>query len=168
MEGIPIRNARRGDIPSLLLLWGAMMKENAAADPRLALHARALEHMTATFAKWIQEPDHHVIVAEEAGRVVIGFAVSSVSVGNGCQVPTRLGRITDCFVVKPRRRRGIARRLSGRLMDLLYEKGVDTVRVAVALQNEGARAFWRSVGWEDLEEVFECAAPGADEQRAES
>ena len=163
MEGIPIRNARRGDIPSLLLLWDAMMKENAVADPRLALHPRALEHMTTTFSTWLQDPSHHVVVAEEAGRVVVGFAASSTSPGNGWQIPARIGRITDCFVVGPRRRQGIARRLTGRLLDLLYEKGVETIRVAVALENEGARAFWQSVGWEDLEEVLERGVPAKNE-----
>jgi len=167
VEGIPIRNARRGDIPSLLLLWEAMMKENAAADARLALHPRALAHMAATFARWIRDPGHHVVVAEEGGRIVVGFATASVSAGNGWQIPEQLGRITDCFVVGPRRRRGIARRLTGRLMDLLYEKGVGTVRVAVAVQNEVAHAFWQSVGWEDIEEVAERCVPPATGQIGE-
>ncbi len=155
MEGIPIRNARRGDIPSLVLLWNAMMKENAAADDRLALHPRANEHMAAEFSRWIQDPMHCVVVAEESEHLVVGFAAASIAEGNGFQVPDPIGQISDCFVAKPRRRLGIGRRLTGRLTDLLYEKGVDTVRVAVALENEGARAFWQSIGWDDLEEILE-------------
>jgi ribosomal protein S18 acetylase RimI-like enzyme len=155
MEGIPIRNARRGDIPSLLLLWNAMMQENAAADERLALHPRAKEHMTAEFARWIQDPKHCVVVAEENGHLIVGFAAASISPGNGFQVPAVVGRISDCFVARPRRRLGIARRLTGRVTDLLYEKGVNAVRVAVAVENEGARAFWKAIGWDDLEEVLE-------------
>ena len=155
MEGLPIRNARRGDIPSLLLLWGAMMKENATADVRPALHPRAREHMAAEFTRWVQDPEWCVVVAEEGGHLPVGFAAASISPGNGFQVPDQVGRITDCFVAGPRRRRGIGRRLAGRLMDLLYEKDVGTVRVAVAVHNEGARAFWASLGWEDLEEVLE-------------
>ena len=155
MEGIPIRNARRGDIPSLLLLWNAMMQENAATDPRLRLHPRAKEHMTTEFSRWIQDPSHCVVVAEEAGHLVVGFAAASITDGNGFQIPHPVGRISDCFVARPRRRLGIARRLVGRVTDLLYEKGVGTVRVAVAVQNEGARAFWKAIGWDDLEEVLE-------------
>jgi len=155
VEGIPIRNARRGDIPSLLLLWDAMMKENAKLDPRLALHPRAREHMATEFAHWIQDAQHCVVVAEEQGHLVVGFGAAAVVKGNGFQVPTSLGRISDCFVARPRRRLGIGRRLTGRLLDLLYEKEVGTVRVAVAVQNEGARAFWSSMGWDDLEEVLE-------------
>jgi ribosomal protein S18 acetylase RimI-like enzyme len=159
VEGIPIRNARRGDVPSLLLLWTAMMRENAAIDPRLGVHPRAREHMAAEFARWIRDPKRIVVVAEEAGRLVVGFAAALVSPGNGWQVPARLGRISDIFVVPPRRRNGLGRRLAGRLLDLLYEKGVDTVRLAVAVHSEDARAFWESVGWEILEVVLEKEAP---------
>ncbi|MDJ0521554.1 MAG: GNAT family N-acetyltransferase [Planctomycetota bacterium] len=155
MEGVPIRNARRGDIPSLLLLWNAMMKEIGAADPRFALHAHAREHQAALFQKWIQDEEHLVVVAEEGGRLVIGFAVASIADGNGWQIPNRLGRISDVYVAPPRRRQGVARRLAGRLLDLLYETDVDTVRLAVAVSNEGAHAFWKSMGWEDLELVLQ-------------
>jgi hypothetical protein len=40
-EAVPNRVARRGDVPSLLLLWAAMMEENARLDGRLAMHADA-------------------------------------------------------------------------------------------------------------------------------
>ena len=155
MEGIPIRTARRGDIPSLLLLWGAMMKELADADPRFAVHPHAREHMAAEFATWLRDPERIVIVAEEGGRLVIGFAAAVIRAGNGWQVPARLGRINDIYVAKPRRRSGVARRLAGRLLDLLYEKDVETVRLASAIQSPGAHAFWASLGWEEVELVLE-------------
>jgi GNAT superfamily N-acetyltransferase len=155
MEGVPIRNARRGDIPSLLLLWESMMKENAALDPRFALHPRARETMTGEFAAWLRDPQRSVVVAEEGGRLVIGYAAAVVGPGNGWQLPQTLARITDCYVVSPRRRQGVARRLVGRLADLVYEMGVDTIRLSVAERNPGAHAFWASLGWEDLEEVLE-------------
>lgn len=160
MEGVPIRNARRGDIPSLLLLWGAMMKEIEAADPRFALHPRAREHQTAQFQRWIQEDKHLMVVAEEGGRLVVGFAIATRSAGNGWQIPVSVGRISDIYVAQPRRRMGIARRLTGRLLDLLYEKGVGTVRLAVAVRNDGAHAFWKSMGWDDLEVVLQKEVPG--------
>ncbi len=168
MEGVPIRNARRGDIPSLLLLWNAMMKEISATDSRFALHARAQEHQTAQFQRWLQDEKHLIVVAEEGGRLITGFAIASVTAGNGWQIPVRVGRISDIYVAAPRRRQGVARRLTGRLLDLLYETGVGTVRLSVAVGNDGAHAFWRSMGWDDLEVVLQKGvepgqetAPGA-------
>ncbi len=58
-------------------------------------------------------------------------------------------------MVGPRRRKGIGRRLAGRLLDLVNETGIDTVRLSVASANPDAHAFWTSMGWADLEEVLE-------------
>jgi ribosomal protein S18 acetylase RimI-like enzyme len=158
MEGIPIRAARRGDIPSLLLLWTAMMQENERLDPRLALHPHAREHMTAQFAAFLQDDTRSVLVAEEGGRLLVGYAASRLAPGTGWHRPTQIAEITDCFVVPARRRRGIARRLVGRLTDALYERGIDTVRLQVAAANAGSHAFWRVLGWETLEVVLERPA----------
>ena len=155
MGGVPIRNARRGDIPSLLLLWTAMMEENEKLDPRMAAHQRAKEHMTSQFAKWLQDAERVVVVAEEGGRVVVGYAAAGVARVSGWQAERVQGEITDCFVAPPRRRMGVARRLVGRMMDLLFEKGANGVRLQASVKNEGSIAFWNSLGWETNEEVWE-------------
>jgi ribosomal protein S18 acetylase RimI-like enzyme len=155
VDAVQVRSARRGDIPSLALLWAAMMEENARLDPRLAMHPHAKEHMAEQFAAWLQDPSRVVLVAEEQGRLVVGYAAGCHGPGNGWQVPATLGQVTDCYVVPARRRRGVARRLGARLRDLLFERGVSTVRLNVAAKNEASRAFWRSMGWEDLEVILE-------------
>ena len=155
MEGIPIRGARRGDIPALLLLWSAMVEENARLEPRLVPHPHAREHMTQQFSQWLTDPEREVVVAEERGRVLVGFAAARITSGTGWHKPTRLGEITDLFVVPPRRRKGVGRRLVGRLCDLLYDKDAAIARCRVVQANPGALAFWRSMGWELLEEVLE-------------
>ena len=160
MEGVPIRAARRGDIPSLLLLWEQMMKENAALDDRLEIHPRAKEHWATPLQTWLQDPDHIVVVAEEAGRLVVGYAAGSIVPSPNWEADTKLGEVSDCFVVGPRRRRGIARRLVGRILDQLFEKGVSQMRLQAAARNESSVAFWRSIGWEVSEEIFEKDVEG--------
>jgi ribosomal protein S18 acetylase RimI-like enzyme len=119
------------------------------------MHPHAREHMAEQFASWLQDPTRIVCVAEEQGRLVVGYAAGCHGPGNGWQVPATLGQVTDCYVVPARRRRGVARRLATRLRDLLFERGVSTVRLQVAARNEASHAFWRSMGWEDLEVVLE-------------
>jgi ribosomal protein S18 acetylase RimI-like enzyme len=165
-ESVPIRPARRGDVPSLLLLWNAMMEENARLDPRLALHPDAGEHVSRAFSAWVEDPSRIVLVAEENARLVVGYAAGAVSPGNGFQSPETLGQVTDCFVLLARRRRGIARRLATRLRDLLLERGADAVRLQVVAKNADSAAFWASLGYEVLEEILERPpeprrAPGA-------
>src|SRR5204863_2483472 len=122
MQALPTRAARRGDVPSLLMLWGASVDENARFDPRLAVHPDAREHMGRSLAAWVEDPSRVVLVAEEGHRLLVGFAAGCVVAGNGLQVPARLGQLTDCFVVPARRRKGIGRRLAARLADLLVER----------------------------------------------
>ena len=155
MEGIPIRNARRGDVPSLMLLWKAMMAENARVDPRLEIHPHAEEHMASKFGEWIHESERVLVLAEEGRRLVVGYAAARVAPGTGWHSPQRIGEISDCFVVPARRRRGIARRMVGRLCDMLYELNVDTVRLQVVAANQASLGFWKATGWDLLEEILE-------------
>jgi len=160
VDTIPIRAARRGDVPSLLLLWGAMLEENARLDARLAVHPDAKEHMARTLAGWIEDSTRVVLVAEEGRHLVVGYVAGVVSAGNGYQGGARVGQVTDCFVVPPRRRRGVARRLVSRMHDLLFERGAESVRLTVSAKNEASQAFWASLGYEPLEEVLERPAKG--------
>ena len=158
MEAIPIRTARRGDVPSILMLWGAMVEENARVDGRLAIHPDAREHMSRALAAWIDDPTRVVLVAEEGRRLIVGFAAGHVTDGDSLHAARRLGHITDCFVAPARRRGGCGRRLVSRLHDLLLEKGAECVRLQVAARNEGSQDFWRTLGYEVLEDVLERPA----------
>jgi len=158
MDAIPIRTARRGDVPSLLLLWSAMLDENARFDPRLAPHPDARESAAGSFAQRVDDSAEVVLVAED-GRVPIGFAAGKVTAGNGFQVPDKLGQITDCYVIPARRRRGAGRRLASRLVDLLVGKGAESIRLQVVAKNPAAEAFWASLGYAPLEVIFERALP---------
>jgi len=153
MEGIPLRNARLGDLPMLLLLWEQMRKENTALDARLAVHPRAKEHMAANLQRWIQDPDHLVIVAEEGKRLLVGFAAAGRLPGVDGGLAE--GEISDCFVLGARRRRGIARRLVGRIEDQLEEKGVHSMRLQASAENAGSRAFWEAIGYTVDEVILE-------------
>lgn len=157
MEAIPIRTARRADIPMLVALWGAMAEENARLDPRLAVHPDAREHMARSFAAWVEDDRRTVQVAEESRRLVVGFAAGVLSTGDGLREPVLFGQVTDCFVAPARRRRGTGRRLVGRVHDLLKERGAQVVRLQYVVRNEAARAFWTSLGYEPVEEILERA-----------
>jgi ribosomal protein S18 acetylase RimI-like enzyme len=155
MEGVPIRAARRGDVPSLHALWQAMMAEHTRLDARLAMHPEAAAWMAAQLGGWIADPARMVLVAEEAGRLVVGYAAARVLPAAGAPGEEREGEITECFVAPARRRRGIARRLASRMLDLLDERRVTCVRLQASGANPGALAFWASLGFEPVETVLE-------------
>lgn len=161
MEGIPIRSARRGDIPSLHALWQAMMAEHARLDPRLSMHPDAAGWMAAHLGTWVADPQRLILVAEEGARLVVGYAAARFLPFGGSPGEEREAEITELFVAPARRRRGLARRLVSRLLDLLDEKRVGSVRLQAAVGNPGALAFWRSLGFEEAELVLEREAPPA-------
>jgi ribosomal protein S18 acetylase RimI-like enzyme len=159
MEGIPIRIARRGDVPSVHALWQAMMAEHTRLDGRLAMHAEAATWMAAQLGTWIGDPQRLLLVAEESTRLVVGYVAARL-LPPPAPGQEREGEITDCFVAPARRRRGIARRLASRALDLLDERRVSCVRLQAAVSNPGAVAFWRSLGFEPVETVLERDTPG--------
>lgn len=154
MEGIPIRLARRGDVPSLHALWQAMMAEHARLDPRLDMHPEAATWMAAQLGTWIADPTRFVLVAEEAGRMVVGYVAARLvtprASGEGGEA-----EVTECFVAPARRRRGIARRLVSRVLDVLDERRIARVRLQAAVGNPAALAFWGSLGFTPVETVLE-------------
>ena len=153
MHGVPIRFARRGDIPSLLMLWEALMRELARTDVRLSPHARARDHQTEAFAAAVG--NRLIYVAEENERLIVGFVSMSVDPPGGPLVPNPLGRIHDCYVVPPRRRQGIGRRLAGRALDLLFERGAENAQITVPAHHTATQAFWHSLGWRDRSVIYE-------------
>ena len=157
MDAVPIRAARRGDVPSLLLLFQAMTAENARIDARFAVHPDAAEHMSRAFLAWVDDPSRVVLVAEEGQRLLVGYAAGVLHAGDGLGAHEQIGEVTDCFVVPARRRKGVARRLAGRLFDVLVERGADAVRVVA--QNQASQDFWTSLGYAPLEEVLERPVP---------
>ncbi|MFM8979955.1 MAG: N-acetyltransferase family protein [Planctomycetia bacterium] len=156
MEGIPLRMARRGDLPSLHVLWQALLAEHARLDPRLCVHPGAGTWLAAHLAEALGDPQRVLLVAEEGGRRVVGF----VSARLLPEVPgePREAEVGDCFVVPPRRRRGIARRLVQRALDLLQERGAQHARLQVAVRNPDALAFWRGLGFEPVETLLQRPA----------
>lgn len=156
MEGIPLRAARRGDLPSLHVLWQALLAEHARLDPRLSVHPGAAEWLAAHVAEALQDPARVLLVAEEGGRLVVGFV--SARLLPAAPGEAREAEIGDLFVAQPRRRRGIARRLAQRAMDVLYERGAREVRLQAATSNPEALAFWRSLGFEPVELLLQRPA----------
>lgn len=159
MEGVPIRPARRGDVPSLHALWQAMLAEHARLDPRLAAHPDAPTYMASQLGQFVTDPHRIVLVAEEGARLVIGFVSARILPFGGAPGEQREAEIAECFIAPARRRRGVARRLVQRVLDMLDERRIASVRIQVAAQNPGALAFWRSLDFEVVETILERAQP---------
>lgn len=66
----------------------------------------------------------------------------------------RRGYLQHLAVARSHRRRGTGRELVRRAVAALAERGIHKCHLMVLVGNEGARAFWRSVGWKEREDVL--------------
>ncbi len=157
----PVRAAAAADVPSLILLFAAMLEENGRLEPRLAPHPELRANAATELPRRLSDPDHVVLVAEERPGLVVGFAAGRLERGDGVRREARIGTVTDCFVVPARRRRGLARGLASRLADALAVKEAEELRLHVVARNAEALAFWTSLGYRPVEELLEkpVAAP---------
>ena len=84
-----------------------------------------------------------LLVARDGGATVgVALAVFQPSAELG-----RILQVNDFYVEPPQRRRGIGRALAAHLMEEAAAMQVDLVTLEVLPTNEGAAAFWRSVGF---------------------
>lgn len=160
-DPVGIRPALPSDVPGLVLLSLAMLQENGRHDPRLIPHSDAAASLATRHLEEVCDPRSIVLVAEEKPGLPIGMAVGQLGRGDGHRRPTRDATITACFVVPPRRRRGLARQLADRVAGALVARGADQLRLHVVAKNDGSLAFWSSLGYEPVEELLDRPADSA-------
>ena len=90
--------------------------------------------------------DHVALVAEEAGEVV-GTLYANISAPH-------FGYVFGVYTLPEARGRGVGRELMRAVARLLREEGRDWVLLSVDTPNEGARAFYDRLGFEDASRML--------------
>lgn len=92
--------------------------------------------------------------------MIVGAAGGQMSRRDGLRASRVRATVIGCFVVPPRRRLGIARRLATRVADALIERGADELKLNVVSSNAASRAFWASLGYRPVEELLDRRTRG--------
>ena len=139
-----IRAATKDDLTVLETLWQAFDAEipeppyvDVDLEQELREVAEIIEHEIA-------------LLAERDDGEVVGFALAR-------RAGSRLGRLTDLYVVPAARRSGVARQLMAEVAARLRALGLDTVRLEVVAGNATARTLYAR--WGFREEELTLAAP---------
>jgi ribosomal protein S18 acetylase RimI-like enzyme len=90
--------------------------------------------------------DHVALVAEEDGEIV-GTVYANLS-------STHFGYVFGVYTVPAVRGRGVGRALMQAIARHLREQGRDHVVLSVDTPNEGARAFYAKLGFEDASRML--------------
>ena len=75
-----------------------------------------------------------------------------------CSLRKKTWRVGNIYTRRDLRRRGYARQAAIGVLNELVERGVGTICLNVAIENEGALALYRSMGFEIHSEYFEGQA----------
>ena len=138
-----VRRATEADLGTLRELWSAFERE--LPEPVWVDLDEA--HELAEIAAIVR--DEIALLAEEDGTAV-GYALAR-------RRGSRLGRLTDLYVVPAARGKGVARDLTREAVRLLREQGIDHVDLQVLASNAAARAIYAR--WGFAEHLLELAAP---------
>jgi ribosomal protein S18 acetylase RimI-like enzyme len=152
---VVVRPAKAGDLDAVLSLWEEMMDYHAPFDVRLQVLPGGRAHTEQAMGYWLNGDAHCLLVAE-AHDGVIGFALGGpVDTSLGLK-PAVYGHIAHICVTARWRRRGIGRRLFGRLRDWFQRRGLSSIHIHVSHYSPVSQQFWRALGFEDYIERLWC------------
>jgi GNAT superfamily N-acetyltransferase len=135
---VRVRVATKDDLAVLEPLWRAF--ESECPEPPYV--DRDLEAELRELAE-IVDTEVAVVAEREVGDVV-GFALAR-------RCGTRLGVLTDLYVIPAARRGGVARQLVAEVVARLHALGLDTLRLEVLAGNSNARTVYAHWGFREEE-----------------
>lgn len=153
-DGIPIRRARREDVPRIaaLIMFGAPRPSMTAAEIELeAAHPSYL----AAFEEIESGSCNALFVAEQAGTVVGTFQVTLIPglVSRG----RKRAKIESVHVAPEYRGRGIGRFMIAHALAFAEQGGAGLVELTSNKERVDAHRFYRNLGFDQSHEGFKKA-----------
>lgn len=145
--GVKVRPATAADGPPLFGAWQRAREHNASIDRRIVPAPITQPEFIADFEQMLLRKGSAAFVAEAGGRLV-GFISGGVEANQRDRLPQRHATIGYLYVEEPHRRQGIARALFEAVA--AWARGVEGIshfEMTVITADEGAAAFWRSIGF---------------------
>jgi ribosomal protein S18 acetylase RimI-like enzyme len=142
-----IRPAIAADVPALGRMAARLVRMHHALDPERFLIVEPVEE---GYGRWLGREARRegalVLVAEQAGEVV-GYAYATMEGRDWMALRDACGALQDIWVEERARRGGVARALLEAIDEGLRERGAPRVVLSTAARNEGAHAFFESMGF---------------------
>lgn len=126
---VQIRLAAREDVDALFAL------DQACFRPGIAYSKAELKY-------FLFHPRSISLVAEDEGSIA-GFAVVEIAADGR----RRVGHVVTIDVPAGQRRQGVGRTLMDALRDACVRAGAELMRLEVAIDNDGAIAFYKRLGF---------------------
>jgi len=143
---IEIRKALKEDIESIVPLWIKLMDMHKAYDTWFKPATNGAEFYGAELQKWIDSPDHRVMVAI-SNKVVIAYVTGWVSPMPPVFEKKIRGYINDVWVEDAYKSKGVGKDLVDAMRIFFKERNADMISINAALGNTRGVKFWQEQGF---------------------
>lgn len=143
MHVVDVTTATTADVDAVVDLWVDLASDQRAYDSHLLAGANRTAIREAVVRRVVTDD----VLLARADRDVVGFAMTTVETGRYEQDVTR-GLVENIYVRPAYRGRGIGSSLLDAAEAELKASGADVVALDVLADNDDARRFYRSNGYE--------------------
>ena len=146
---MPFRPAADSDRAAVETIWREQNRLHAGLEPTVIATADPV--MSAErFGEILADPLHEIAVAVEDGTIVGAALLIERHLQGELQVPRSVAFVQEICLLKPHRRRGIGRLFIAYIETWARERQLDSIELNVWAKNEGALAFYRALGFDEL------------------
>ena len=149
---LSVRQATAKDLPAILALRMALLREHAHNAIYGRLRPDAETRAAKLFAAQLQSPNEVIFLADVAGEAV-GVLRCIHSAGSPLLDPPQYAYVSSVYVVPKARERGVLRALLAAADDWCEARGLDEMRLHNAADNPLANAAWEALGFEVVEHL---------------
>jgi ribosomal protein S18 acetylase RimI-like enzyme len=150
--GLTIRRAIPADLPTIVALRMALLREHAHNAIYGRLRRDADERAKRLFALQLESPSEAIFLAH-AGQECIGVLRCIYASGSPLLDPSHYGYVSSVYVLPKARQQGVLRALLAAAERWCEEHGLDEMRLHNAADNPLANAAWDALGFEVVEHL---------------
>ncbi|UCE45052.1 MAG: GNAT family N-acetyltransferase [Methanobacteriota archaeon] len=143
---IGIRDGTEEDLERVVDLWEELVKHHSAYSDHFTLARDGRKKWAKYLNEKFSEPSTRLIVAEENDDLV-GFMLCLLNPGKPIFKEKAVGVISDAYVVKHRRRKGIMKEMLSVALRWFSKNRIRAVEVSVSIANQEARDAWNQLGF---------------------
>jgi ribosomal protein S18 acetylase RimI-like enzyme len=143
-----VRTARPSDLTRVSELAAALVRQHHALDEARFMLVEPIEEGYRRFlAGELRRKGALVMVAEEDGGRILGYAYATLEARNWNDLLDAAGKLNDVFVEPGARRGGVGRALCRAVLAELAARSAPRVVLMSAWRNPDAHAFFESLGF---------------------
>jgi len=146
---IEIREATEDDLDDIVDLWELLVEHHQAYSEHFKLARDGRRKWAAYLEEKFTEKSTKLIVADEDGELV-GFMLCLMSSGRPVFSEKNVGVVSDAYVVKHRRKKGVMREMLVVALRWFHKNKIRAAEVSVSAANLEARTAWAQLGFKPL------------------